>query len=164
MKKAGVLVFIAVLFLAISAFSQGLNFTASVDKDKLEIGDQLTLTLVVTGNVQKIPEPKVRNVGDFAPYASGRSQNITFVNGAVTATTQFNFVLVPKKVGTFKIGPAELEIGGQLIGTPPIAVTVLPSGSVPKQPAPAPTEAEVREGLKDIFVTASVDKSKVHVS
>ena len=73
------------------------------------MGDQLTLTLVVTGNVQKIPEPKVKNVGDFAQYASGRSQNITFVNGAVTATTQFNFVLVPKKVGTFKIGPAELE-------------------------------------------------------
>lgn len=164
MKKAGLLVLVAVLFLGISAFSQGLNFTASVDKDKLEIGDQLTLTLVITGNVQKIPDPKVKNVGDFAQYASGRSQNITFVNGAVTATTQFNFVLVPKKVGAFKIGPAELEIGGKLLQTPPLTITVLPSGSVPKQPAPAPTEAEVREGLKDIFVTATVDKSRVYVS
>ncbi len=146
------------------ASAQGLNFSATVDKDRLEIGDQLTLTLVVTGNVQKIPEPKVRNVGDFALYASGRSQNITFVNGAVTSTTQFNFVLVPKKAGTFKIGPAELEIGGKLLQTMPQTITVLPSGSIPKQQSPAPTEAQVREGLKDIFVTASVDKSKVYVS
>ncbi|MGE5692719.1 MAG: BatD family protein, partial [Candidatus Zixiibacteriota bacterium] len=99
MKKAG---FLAAVWLAISvlAVAQGLSFSASVDKDRLEIGDQLTLTLVVTGNVQKIPEPKIRNVGDFALYASGRSQNITFVNGVVTSTTQFNFVLVPKKVGS----------------------------------------------------------------
>lgn len=163
MKKA---VFLAAVLLIIPALAvaQGLSFSASVDKDRLEIGDQLTLTLVVTGNVQKIPEPKIRNVGDFALYASGRSQNITFVNGVVTSTTQFNFVLVPKKVGTFKIGPAELEIDGKLLQTMPQTITVLASGSIPKQQTPVPTEAQVREGLKDIFVTASVDKSKVYVS
>ncbi len=164
MKRIGFIVFAVIASVSIPVYAQGLNFTASVDKNRLEIGDQLTLTLVVTGNVQKIPEPKVKNVGDFAQYASGRSQNITFVNGAVTATTQLNFVLVAKKVGTFKIGPAELEIGGNLLQTVPMTITVLPSGSVPKQQAPAPSEAEVREGLKDIFVTASVDKSRVYVS
>ncbi|MCI0330310.1 MAG: BatD family protein [candidate division Zixibacteria bacterium] len=164
MKKTGFLAFAIITGLAALVFGQGLNFSAAVDKDRLEIGDQLTLTLTVTGNVQKIPEPKVKNVGDFALYASGRSQNITFVNGVVTSTTQFNFVLVPKKAGTFTVGPAELEIGGKLLQTSPISVTVLPSGSAPKQPAPAPTEAQVREGLKDIFVTASVDKSRVYVS
>lgn len=153
------------LLAAGTAFAQDLNFTASVDKDRLEIGDQLTLTLTVSGNVQKIPDPKISNVGAFALYASGRSQNITFVNGAVTATTQFNFVLVPKKVGTFSIGPATLDVGAKTLQTPPMIITVLASGSLPKQPSPtAPTEAEVREGLKDIFVSASVDKSKVYVS
>ncbi|MCI0597412.1 MAG: BatD family protein, partial [candidate division Zixibacteria bacterium] len=164
MRKAvslSILVFVAA---TAWAFAQGLNLSATVDKNRLEIGDQLTLTLVVTGNVQKIPEPKIRNVGDFALYASGRSQNITFVNGAVTSTTQFNFVLVPKKVGNFTIGPAELEVGGKLLQTSPLSIAVLPSGSVPKKPVSAPSEAQVREGLKDIFVTASVDKSKVYVS
>ncbi len=163
-RKVGLLTLAVVLAFAAWAFAQGLNFSATVDKDQLEIGDQLTLTLVVTGNVQKIPEPRMKNVGDFALYASGRSQNITFVNGVVTATTQFNFVLVPKKVGSFTIGPAELEIDGKVLQTSLISVTVLPSGSVPNQQAPAPTEAEVREGLKDIFVNASVDKSKMYVS
>ncbi|HLG94558.1 MAG TPA: BatD family protein, partial [candidate division Zixibacteria bacterium] len=163
-KRIGLWTFAILVGLTTPAFSQGLNFSAFVDKDRLEIGDQLTLTLVVTGNVQKIPDPKIRNVGDFAQYASGRSQNITFVNGAVTATTQFNYVLVPKKVGTFKIGPAELEIDGKHLQTMLQTITVLPSGSIPKPQAPTPTEAEVREGLKDIFVTAAVDKSKVYVS
>ncbi len=164
MRKIGLTTFATIACLTALASAQGLNFSAGVDKDRLEIGDQLTLTLTVSGNVQKIPDPRISNVGDFALYASGRSQNITFVNGAVTATSQFNFVLVPKKVGTFKIGPAELEIDGKVLQTTPIAVTVVPSGSIPKRAAPAPTEAEVREGLKDIFVAASVDKSKVYVS
>jgi hypothetical protein len=160
-----ILLLLLAVFLSASAVpAQDFNFTATVDKNRLEMGDQLTLTLVVSGNVQKVPDPKIRNVGDFALYASGRSQNITFVNGAVTATTQFNFVLVPKKTGTFTIGPAELEIGGRTLTTAPIAITVLPSGSIPKQTAPAPTEAQVREGLKDIFITATVDKAKVYVS
>jgi len=163
-KKVGFIAFAILASLAAVTFGQGLNFTASVDKDKLEIGDQLTLTLMVTGKVQKIPEPKLRNVGDFAQYASGRSQNITFVNGAVTATTQINFVLVPKKVGSFTIGPAELEVDGKVLQTSAMTITVLPSGSVPKQQTPVPTEAQVREGLKDIFVTGSADKSRVYVS
>jgi hypothetical protein len=164
MRKAGLFAAIGLVIATQWTFAQGLNFSATADKNKLEIGDQLTLTLVVAGNVQKIPEPKIRNVGDFALYASGRSQNITFVNGVVTSTTQFNFVLVPKKVGTFKVGPAELEIDGKLLQTMPQTITVLASGSIPKQQAPAPTEAQVREGLKDIFVTASTDKSRVYVS
>ncbi len=163
MKKINPL--LLVVFLSAAATTaQDLNFTAAVDKNRLEMGDQLTLTLVVSGNVQKVPDPKIQNVGDFAIYASGRSQNITFSGGAVTATTQFNFVLVPKKTGTFTIGPAELEVGGKTLTTSPIAITVMPSGAIPKPAAPAPTMEEVKEGLKDIFITATADKAKVYVS
>ncbi len=164
MRKAVFLSLPVLLSLFAAAAAQDVNFTAAVDKDKLEMGDQLTLSLVVSGNVQRIGDPKLKNIGDFAVYASGRSQNITFSNGMVTSTTQFNYVLVPKKVGTFTIGPAELQIGGKTLTTASIMVTVLPSGSVPKTTAPPPTETEVREGLKSVFVSASVDRSKVFVS
>lgn len=164
LRKALLLMPAIFLFLFAVAPAQDLSFTAAVDKDKLEMGDQLTLTLIVTGNVQRIPDPKISNVGDFALYASGRSQNFTFSNGVVSSTVQYNFVLVPKKAGSFRIGPASLEVGGRRYETAPITVTVLPSGAIPKTSTPAPTEAEVKEGLRDIFITATVDKSRVYVS
>jgi hypothetical protein len=147
-------------------YAQGdTSFTASVDKTTLTLDDQLTLTLTVEGQMRSIPEPTLYSLRGFHVYSSGRSQQLSLVNGQFSASVTFNYILQPTTVGKHTIGSAEITLDGQTYRTQPIEVEVL-EGRVP---TPTPPEQAPAAGAppqlagQDLFVEAVVDKDGAYI-
>ncbi|MBI3597932.1 MAG: protein BatD [Nitrospirae bacterium] len=144
------------------AFAQEVTFTATVDKNPVSQGDQFTLSFTLNstgmggGKTLKLPD-----LGHFN-VVSGPSQSsqIQMMNGAVSSSITYNYVLIPKEVGKFTIGVASIEMGGKLFETKPIALEVVKGTARPQQEPNTPDETagQVRDNL---FLKASVDKTHV---
>ncbi len=156
------------LFLFQLSFGQNISFTASVDRTEVDLDGQITLTISVSGDVKSIPQPQLPSLDNFTVYSAGRSHNFSYVNGRISTSETFNYILVPRKTGKFTIGPARIKLDGKTYQTTPIEITVV-SG---KSSSPPPAPSEQRKGKlrkpqlhgKDLFIETKVDKKRAYVN
>ena len=158
---------IAILFLAVAAgraSAQGPSFQAAVDKNPVAIGDQFTLSLTLNnagmGGGKNLQLP---DLGKF--YIMGgpnESTSMQFINGAVSSSVSYAYVLQPKEIGKWTIGPATIEAGGKKYSTEPVVLEVVKAAPRPKQQAATPTQVESAAQIGDnLFLKAVVDKTHV---
>jgi len=147
---------------------------ASIDPTTVEVGGQAMLTIEVTGKFRNAASPILPALDDFDKYEAGTSQNFSFVNGQTSSSITYNYILSPKKEGTFTIQPIRFQIGDKQYTANPVTVTVVaaaPGVSVPQgnaQQSSPTTSGRPRGDLpaedESIFVGASVDKDTVYVN
>ena len=167
---------LASAFAATAAAQVSIN--AEVDKARVALDDQIVLSVTVSGAEATLPEPQLPALANFSVYSSGRNQSISFVNGKVSSSIVYTYVLAPHFVGSGTIGPIWVAYGGARAQTQPIEIQVeKPGAGSPGQgaaPAPgapqgrAPPQAQPRAagggGPPDVFVTAEVDKKRAYVN
>ena len=142
------------------AGAQSISISASVDRSRISINEHIVLKVKVSGNVQNLPEPKLPPLQGFSAQYSGRSQNVSMVNGQVSSSIDFNYILSPNAAGKQQIGPVTLNYNGQSYRTAPIEVEVTQGGvQQPAQPGASPQAAQ----MPDVMVDASVNKKTVYV-
>jgi len=173
------------LALALGAASPAwgqLSISAEVNKTQVALDDQVVLAVTISGGQASLPDPQPPPLPNFSVYSSGRSQNISFVNGRVSSSVTHTFVLVPRAVGKGLIPPITATTQGATAHTNPIEIQIMPpSSAVPAappqpgqaQPGPAPGRPAPRQhspspaaagGAPDVLVTAELDKSKAFVN
>jgi len=141
-----------VSFLLLSALaatpllSQEPQVRASVTPDRVEEGNQVTLTVEISGGSQAPDElPDLTQVPGFI-LAAGPSVSSYFqwVNGRTSASRTYTYTLLPQGRGTRTIPPLAVKIGGVVLRTEPVRVDVVPRGSLggggnpPPQGSPFP--------------------------
>ncbi|HVA67513.1 MAG TPA: BatD family protein [Elusimicrobiota bacterium] len=150
-----------------AALRAQISINAQVDRSQVALNGQITLTVDVSGASSSLPEPHIPSLPDFSVYSSGRSQSISIVNGKISSSIDYTYVLVPRFVGKGVIPPITLSDNGRTVRTSPIAIEVLRSAPAAEPPrtAPPPSAAQTQEvpGAPDFFVTAQLDKKKVYV-
>jgi len=156
---------------ALTALAQAqVSINAEVDKTRVALDDQIVLSVTVSGAEAALPEPQLPALANFSVYSSGRNQSISFINGKVSSSVVYTYVLVPHFVGAGAIGPISVATGGARAQTQPIAIQVdRPGASQAGPPArAAPTAASPQGarggGSSEVFVTAEVDKKKAYVN
>jgi hypothetical protein len=144
-----------------------IQISASVDRNAVSLSDQIILQVAVSGNASSIPDPQIPKLDDFTAYSSGRSQNVSIINGKVSSSVVFNFILVPKTSGKFTIPPILLNYNGKTYQTTPMDITVSNQGrpQIPQggQESEVPGETK-QKGSDAIFVTATVNKQSAYVN
>ncbi|MBN1621538.1 MAG: protein BatD [Endomicrobiales bacterium] len=162
---------LCLLFSVFCVYAQGIKISASVNKNVITIDDQLVLEVTVEGSSSNIPEPDIPDISDFTVYSSGRSQNVSIINGQVSSSINFKYVMVPNKAVKTSIPPITLNYNGKTYQTQRILIEVLPSGKpTPQQPQQTPQQqrnhpqALAPAEERDLFVTADVDKTNVYVN
>src|SRR5579862_2881412 len=165
--RLGGLVILLCSFAAI-AFGQA-SFTATVDNDHVSTGDQIQLTFTLNsanGGVNFRPPA----MNDFLVLSGpNQSTNMQFVNGSVSSSVSYGFVVQPRAAGTFTIGPAIIDYGGKQLTTQPIKIVVSKGAPPPKGNAQqggaangAPN-ADINKQIGDnVFVRTVVDKAKAY--
>jgi len=118
------------------------SISADVDKTQVALNDQLVLAVTVTGPEASLPDPDIPSMPNFSIYSSGRNQNITFVNGRVSSSITFTYVLEPRAAGKGVIPPITMSYKGQQAKTQPIEIQVYQPGT----PAPAPQAGRPTRG------------------
>lgn len=163
-----------ILFLPIVSFATAddLSLTASVDRRKIGLGDQLTLTVSASGSgFESLPEPELPALDQFDVVGSHESSSSQFsiVNGRVSSSKTIDFIyyLSPQKVGKWKIGSAKLTYKDKTYTTESIDIEVV-AGAPQQRSRPRPQsrlsqptqEVDVKNKL---FVKAVVDKKETYV-
>jgi tetratricopeptide (TPR) repeat protein len=143
---------------------------AEVDRNHIGLDDRITLEVVIEGRVRSVEEPIFPPLDDFDVYGNTRSQSMQIVNGVMTVSTAFIYVLNPKREGTLTIGSFTVRAGGKEYKTTPITITVggaaSPRGAPGAGPGPgaAPEPAPEQREDRDVFVLGRVDKQNAYVN
>ncbi|RPH37237.1 hypothetical protein EHM92_03210, partial [bacterium] len=158
---AGMAVLILLLWTG-GALAQEATFQASVDKNPVGVNDQFTLSFSLSSS--GTAGGKDMQLPDLSKFhiMSGPSQSssMQFINGAVSSSVVYSYVLQPKETGKFTIGSASIEAGGKRYSTNPITIEVVKGSSKPKQQAAAPDDLRGQIG-ENLFLRATVSKTHV---
>src|ERR1700690_1530133 len=107
--------------------ARGASFTASLDNDTLTLGQSATLSLTFEGGQPKnVPTPSVPGL-QFSQ--AGTSQNVSWVNGAMSSTVTVAFSVTPQRTGEFTIPAMSVDVDGQQLTCPPLSLKVVPPGA-----------------------------------
>ncbi len=111
---------------------------ASVDKSTARLNDEIHLNIKVVGVRGALPAPHLPKLEAFDIFYSGRASHFSFVNGRTESMTEFNYVLIPKSVGTFILRPIEITIDNQVYKTDQLEIKIENGGAslVPSTRAP----------------------------
>lgn len=154
---------IVVLLIGVATAQAAVDVGAELDRDRAAVGDQLVLTVRVTGEARDVRPPAAPDMAAFQVFGGGQSQRFSFVNGQVSAEHSFTFYLQPQAEGRFEVPPIRVQVDGQQFVTTAIPIEVSAStggGASAAEPQDAAPSGEVGE---DAFVTMTVDRDSVVV-
>ena len=128
------------------------SFTATLDRDALTLGESATLSLTFEGGSPgRVPAPSVSGL-QFAQ--AGTSQNMSWINGAMSATVTVSFSVTPQRAGEFTIPALTADVNGQQLATAPLKLIV--------SKASAPSAAALNSGAEIAFLKLNFPKQKVY--
>ncbi len=156
------------IFVAFSlSVAQNASFVASVEQTTVGLGEQFQITFTLNGGSGgRNFRPPAFN--DFLTVGGpNQSTNMQFINGAVSSSISYSFVLQPRAEGKFTIGAAAIEFNGKQLQTQPLTITVTKGAPAPKagqQNANQPqADANLEKQIADnLFLKLTVDKSRVY--
>lgn len=138
MKRMGFYLNFILLFVLLSqVYAEEFSLSSSVDKEKLTLRENLTLTIKISERIKGSPKIKLPELNEFEILSRNRTQNISIKKGKVSYSNSFSFILRPKVTGKLTIGSVELRYKGRLYTTEPIEIEVLPAGKkLPQEKLP----------------------------
>jgi hypothetical protein len=164
MSRIAIINILAVLVLLATVMfaAQDGPFAASVDRTTVAVGEQFELTFTLngtTGGDNFQPPP----LNDFL-VASGpnSSTNMQIINGAVSSSVSYNYVLQPKAEGKFTIGPASINVKGKTEKSQPIVITVVKGSQQAAKQNRQVAEGDVSKQIGDnLLLKVAVEKTRL---
>jgi hypothetical protein len=140
-----------------SAHGQEIVFKASVDRTAIATGEQVQLSIQLVNSRERFQAPELGGLVIVAgPF---ESSNISYVNGRMSSSITRTWRLTATQPGTYTIGAAQVKVGGGIISTDPITITVSKGAASPSDPY----ATQGQRGDANLFATITVDKNKVRV-
>lgn len=110
------------------AFGQAATFKATVSKDTVQQDEHVMVTFdfnLKSGYKMRVSNFSPPRFKGFRLYAGPLQQSsFRFENGRQTRGIQYSYVLIPEHTGTFVIGPAQIQLEGQIMKTKPLKILV----------------------------------------
>lgn len=137
------------------------TFEAAVDRTQVGVGEQFTLSFTLTGSSMgggKNLQPP--DLGKFHIMAGpNQSSSVQIINGAVSSSVTYSYILQPREVGKVTIGAASIEAGGAVLRSQPVTIDVVKGAPKPKQQAGGQDQAA--QLGDNLFLRAVVDRTHV---
>ncbi|MFH1143460.1 MAG: BatD family protein [Candidatus Eisenbacteria bacterium] len=132
---------------------------AELDRPRIGVGGQAVLSVSLEGLSGRSGRPEIPGVEGLEFHETGRSSNISWVNGHLSTSTVFTYIVVGRREGSYRIGPIHVEDGGTRHESEILTLEVaagqagapganLPSaGAAPSGSGPAPQGGAEAEGV-----------------
>jgi len=140
-----------------------LSIEATLEPNHVAPGEEATLTVQVRSAGLNLPEVDVRPLPNVAVQRAGTAQNFSMVQGRVERTSTTVYRLIPRTEGVVTVPSLRISVGGDRAETAPLTLTVSRAGAS-RAPAPRPLRGgtPAPAGTPEVFVKASVDRSRVY--
>lgn len=144
------------------------SISVALEPDSIGIDNQAALTITINGVDQNLPAPEMPEIAGVEFYSQGRSSNVSIINGQVSASVTYRFLLLPAAPGSYHIGGIHVEKDGKRYDATPVTLTVLKTSPKQQQKKivgadPIPNSEAAGAG-RDYFLDAVVDKKSPYVS
>ncbi|MDD3732047.1 MAG: BatD family protein [candidate division Zixibacteria bacterium] len=140
-----------------------IQVTVSLDRDTIGMDEQAVLEVVVTGTEQNLPAPQMPSLAMFETYSQGRSTNISIVNGQVSSSITYRYMLLPTKSGAFPIDNIAVVYNNKRYKGNRVELTVLDRG-VAASPQLEEKAVDTQGKSRDYFLEAVVNKTSPYVN
>lgn len=148
---------IFIFLLSTSFIAQEATLKASVSKNKLGVNQRLRVEFAIDKQGgDNFSPPTFKNF----KVVGGPSQSVSqsWINGTVSFTQSYSYIVQPKRKGEFSIGSATIKIGGKIIKSDPVKIIVLDAVDIPKDPNDPNYIAQ-----QNIHLVAEISKSNPYV-
>lgn len=150
-------------------YADNVELTASLQPQKIQLGETALLTIQVKGD--SASHPTVYRVDGLQIVATGTSSQLQWFNGAGYSSVVYSYNVQPERAGTFNLPPVELRSGGNLYKTAPLQLMVEASNApshVPPHTAQVGQESsdEEQDGVasgKEVFAILQLPKDTFYV-
>jgi len=126
------------------------------------MGEQLEITFTLSGTSagNNFRPPAFT---DFLVLSGpNQSTSMQFINGAVSSSVSYSYVLQPRAEGSFTIGSATVEYGGKRLQTQPVSLRVAKGSPAPPTKGGKQESSDIGKQIGDnLFLKVVVDKSRV---
>jgi len=165
-RGIGGIIAVWILFMVATVASQAadeLTVEVSLDRDTIGLDEQATLQVIVSGSIQNLPAPQIPSLPMFEVYSQGRSSNINIVNGQVSSSVKYSYMLLPQKAGTFPIDQIAVVHNNKRYLGNPVELTIVSTGTTVSPYIEERAKSGSGES-KDYFLEAVVDKKNPYVN
>ena len=132
MKLIKLYILTILMFATQTIFAQ-VEFKTAVSKNKLGVNQRFRIEFTV--NKQGADNFKVPSFSNFKIVGGPSSSvNQSWINGKVSYTQAYIYILQPKKIGEFTIEPAIIEYKGGKVTSNSVKITVTKEIEIPKDP------------------------------
>jgi hypothetical protein len=146
-----------ICLLSISLVAQEATLKTKVSKNKLGVNQRLRVEFSIDKQGgDNFSPPSFTNFR----VVGGPSQSISqsWINGKVSFSQSYTYIIQPKRKGEFSIASASIKIGGKFIKSKPVKIIVLDAVEIPKNPNDPNYIAQ-----QNIHLVAEISKSKPYV-
>ncbi|MCP4726220.1 MAG: protein BatD [bacterium] len=173
MKKTAVnilIVFLACLTGFGIAYSQDIQVSVGFNQDYAIENQEIMLTVTVEGSsAREASAPALPDFGEWFSFGGSRgtSQNISIVNGRVSASISYNYSLIPLKAGNSTIPAVEVRFQNKIYKSEQFNIEIKVAGSAPPANARQQRRTNPRSGSTnneplDLFMRAEPEKNSVY--
>jgi hypothetical protein len=149
----GAILILALLYLG-TARLPAVTFTASLDRDTIALGETAILTLRFEGGQPKLISP-LPAIPNLQMADRGSSQSINIVNTQMSSSISETYELTPTRTGEYSIPALRAEVGGQMLTSLPVTLTVTAPNTSPS--------AGGNPSSQVAFMKLTLSKNKVFV-
>ena len=153
------------IFSAVPAQAQDdITVEATLNRDTIGLDEQVLLEVKIEGKMRNLPPPQIPTLSKFDVYDQGQSTNISIVNGQMSSTVSYRYILIPSEPGSYPIENISVVYNNRRYKADPVTLTVLSKGTAGSPPAEAQGGQGQSSASRDYFLTAEVDRKSPYVN
>lgn len=169
MKQSNkIIIFSIFLFISATLQAANINIRAYVSKNRVGINENFSYSIEVSGKSASLPDPIPPAFDNFYVLSGpSTSTNIQWINGHMSSSKVYSYILQPKKKGTLAIPPAKVKYKGKTYQSNAITITVTnqpqrSSAITGQRKAPRQTKSKDILG-QSIYLKTVVSKRRAYV-
>lgn len=144
------------------AWGQDVSFQASVDKNPVAADERFTLEFSVTTSGASARNFKTPDLSKFLVLSGpNQSTSMQIINGSVSSSQTFSYVLQPRETGKIIIGAATIEVGNSQYKSNPIELSVSKASAQSAQRQAQPQQDQTVDVGDNLFLRATIDRSRI---
>ncbi len=164
MKRLYGILWIVLLATTFGLKAQDVEFNASLSATEVTLNErfQLSFTLNASGSNFRAPD-----LSRHFKVLSGPNQStqMSFINGKISSSMTYSFILMPINTGEFTIGPASIVVDGKVYKTQPLKIKVVKGSSATAQSQQNTRKKKKNDKLNlgdNLFIRIEVSKTQVY--
>ncbi|REJ82350.1 MAG: protein BatD [Bacteroidetes bacterium] len=142
----------------LNLYAQDEKFTASVSPQTVSVGEQVQVTFSFNGNGKNFKAPSFSGFNILA--GPSQSSSVQIINGSITQSISYTYILQALSEGSFKFQGAEITGSAGRVISNAFTINVVKGSSGQQNKQDASGQGQV-DG-KNVFLRASVDKTNVY--